>query len=84
MTLKDIEQAFDKVFKSDSGRNCVWHSNHKLKSFYSSQIRELLEGLRLEKLKGHDFEGGDFDFAEDGYNQAASELDEKINKILDA
>ena len=74
-TLKTINEEFDKNFLWKNGT--YRHEPEYVKSFISSQIKELLEELvPEEKAEKYNEEA-------DGWNVCRSELQEKIKKILE-
>jgi hypothetical protein len=73
--MKTIKQIMEKYFKE----RCP-----DTREFFESEIKELLEGLRLEKRKEETFECHLGDIEEYGreYNIAVDELNRKIDEIL--
>ena len=75
-TLKTINEKFDEKFNPYEGFRFE-NVQNAVKSFFSSQIKELLEELVMEKK--------DNPLLNDwciGYNDCRSELQEKIKKII--
>jgi len=88
-TIKTINEEFDKMFIEygypDIETALYGVEKKDIKSFISSQIRELLEELVGEEIEAPTGEAKQFAFTPEyyqGWNDCRSELQEKIKKIL--
>lgn len=56
-TIKDIEKEFDKkLLESNWTNNMSSPCKGIIKSFYRDKIKEMLKGLKVDKLLGEEFE----------------------------